>query len=291
VPSNSTASTIYSMSRTAWVCALGAMLLWALFATLVRYAGAAPPLLLTGVALCCGSLASVHRWREWRVAAPVFAFGVASLFVYHACLVAAFRLAPIAEANLLNYLWPLLIVVLAAYGPAGSGLQPRQLLGCMIAFAGCAIVIAPSSSAVSGAHLGTHLGGYALALLAALCWAVYSVAPAYMAAYSSWATGGFCLGAGLLALGAHVLFEAPYRPSAGEWMGMAAIGIGPLGLSFVLWDHAMRAGSASTIGSLSYLTPVLSTLSLAVAGAVGGGAGWRLAPALLLVLAGVRLTR
>lgn len=260
-------------------------MLWALFATLVRQAGDAPPLLLTGIALCCGSLASVHKWREWRVAAPVFGFGAASLFLYHACLVAAFRLAPIAEANLLNYLWPLLIVVLAAYGPAGSGLLPRQLAGCAIGFAGCAVAIAPAPSGLSGAHLA----GYALALLAALCWAVYSVAPARMASYSSWATGGFCLGAGLLALGAHLLFEAPYRPSALELTGMAAIGIGPLGLSFVLWDRAMRVGRASTIGSLSYLTPVLSTLSLAVAGALDAGAAWRLVPALVLVAAGVRL--
>ena len=275
------------MSRTAWGCALGAILLWALFATLVRYAGAAPPLLLTGVALCCGSVASVHRWREWRVPAPVFGFGVASLFLYHACLVAAFRMAPIAEANLLNYLWPLLIVVLAAYGPAGTGLLPRQLAGCVIAFAGCGIVIAPSAAGLSSGHLG----GYTLALFAALCWAVYSIAPGYMAAYSSWATGGFCLGAGLLALGAHFLFEGPYRPTAGEWAGMAAIGIGPLGLSFVLWDRAMRAGNASTIGSLSYLTPVLSTLLLAMTGAFAGSAGWRLLPALLLVMGGVRLAR
>lgn len=275
------------MSRTAWTCALGAILLWALFATLVRFAGAAPPLLLTGVALCCGSFASVHRWREWRVPAPVFGFGVASLFLYHACLVAAFGMAPIAEANLLNYLWPLLIVALSAYGPAGTGLLPRQFAGCVIAFAGCAVVIAPSASGLSGGHLG----GYALALVAALCWAVYSVAPGYMAAYSSWATGGFCLGAGLLALGAHFLFEASYRPTAREWAGMAAIGIGPLGLSFVLWDRAMRAGNASTIGSLSYLTPVLSTLSLAVTGALAGGAGWRLIPALLLIMGGVRLAR
>ncbi|CAH0146987.1 hypothetical protein SRABI118_00431 [Massilia sp. Bi118] len=275
------------MSRTAWTCALGAILLWALFATLVRHAGDAPPLLLTGVALCCGSAASAHRWRAWRVPAPVFGFGVASLFLYHACLVAAFHIAPIAQANLLNYLWPLLIVVLAAYGPAGQGLLPRQLAGCALAFAGCAVVIAPASAGLSSAHLG----GYALALLAALCWAVYSVAPGYMAAYSSWATGGFCLGAGLLALLAHFLFETAYHPSAGEWMGMAMIGLGPLGLSFVLWDRAMRTGRASTIGSLSYLTPVLSTLSLAVTGAVEGGAWWRLAPALLLVMGGVRLTR
>jgi drug/metabolite transporter (DMT)-like permease len=275
------------MSKTAWTCALGAILLWALFATLVRFAGDAPPLLLTGIALCCGSLASVHRWREWRVPAATFAFGVASLFLYHVCLVAAFRLAPIAEANLLNYLWPLLIVVLAGCGPAGTGLRAGQIVGCAIAFAGCAIVIAPSGASLSS----SHLAGYALAVLAALAWAVYSVAPRSMEAYSSWATGGFCLGAGLLALVGHACFEAPYTASSAELAGMAAIGIGPLGLSFVLWDRAMRVGRASTIGSLSYLTPVLSTLGLAVSGAVADSAWVRLAPALLLVLTGVRLTR
>jgi drug/metabolite transporter (DMT)-like permease len=201
--------------------------------------------------------------------------------------VAAFRLAPIAEANLLNYLWPLLIVVLAARGPGGTGLRGRQLAGCAIAFAGGALVIAPSASTLSAAHLA----GYALAVFAAFTWAVYSLLPARLPAYSSWATGGFCLGAGVLALAAHGLFEAPYRPTGPELAGMAAIGAGPLGLAFVLWDRAMRTGSASTIGSLSYLTPVLSTLALAVTGAVTNAAWWRLGPALLLVVAGVRLTR
>lgn len=279
------------MTRSAWACALGAILLWSLFATLVRLAGDAPPLLLTGVALCCGGLASAHRWREWRVPAAVLAFGVTGLFVYHASLVAAFRLAPIAEANLLNYLWPLLIVVLA---PRDAALRPRQLAGCAIAFAGGALVIAPSAALTAdhpGAHLAAHLAGFALAVLAAFTWAAYSLLPARLPAYSSWATGGFCLGAGLLALAAHALFEAPYRPAALELAGMAAIGAGPLGLAFVLWDRAMRTGRAATIGSLSYLTPVLSTLALAVTGAVAGGTWWRLGPALLLVVAGVRLSR
>ena len=122
-----------------------------------------------------------------------------------------------------------------------------------------ALVIAPSASTLSAAHLA----GYALAVFAAFTWAVYSLLPARLPAYSSWATGGFCLGAGLLALVAHWLFEAPYRPPGVELAGMAAIGLGPLGLAFVLWDRAMRTGRASTIGSLSYLTPVLSTLALA----------------------------
>lgn len=270
------------MSKIAWASAAGAIALWSLFATLVRHAGQTPPLLLTGIALCCGSLASVHRWRQWRVPGATFAFGAGSLFVYHAALIAAFGLAPIAQANLVNYLWPILIVLLAA-----RSLKPAQLIGCATAFAGCALAIAPSASG----FVPRHLIGYGLAALAALTWAWYSLGPRSMPPFSSWATGGFCAGAGVAALLAHGLFEAAYAPSATELAFIAAIGIGPLGLSFVLWDHAMRHGSAAKIGSLSYLTPILSTGALAFAGAVEANAWWRLAPALLLVIAGVRLAR
>ena len=273
------------MSKAAWACTLGAILMWAIFATLVRHVGSAPPLYLTGVALCCGSLASIYHWRQWRVPAPTYAFGAGCLFIYHVCLVAAFRYAPIAGANLVNYLWPMLIVILAARRTEG-GLRPIQLLGCAIAFAGCALAIAPTT----WSYAPLHLAGYTLAAVAALSWAAYSVGPRGLQADSSWATGGFCLGAGVLALLGHALFEAPYTPSIAEFGWIVAIGIGPLGMSFVLWNRAMRLGSASTIGSLSYLTPILSTLALAWAGAIPQDAWLRLGPALLLVIAGVRLT-
>jgi len=274
------------LKKTGELDALGAIMLWALFATLVRHVGQTPPLLLTGIALCCGSLASVHRWRDWRVPPATFAFGAGCLFVYHAALVAAFGLAPIAQANLINYLWPILLVLLGARRPGGA-LQPVQLAGCAAAFLGCVVAIAPSAASFDP----RHLAGYALAALAALTWAWYSLGPRCMAPFSAWATGGFCAGAGVAALLAHALFEAPYRPAAAELLSIAAIGIGPLGLSFVLWNRAMRHGSASRIGSLCYLTPILSTGALGVAGAIDPGAWWRLLPALALVIAGARLAR
>jgi len=40
--------------------------------------------------------------------------GVGGLFGYHALFFAAMAHAPAAEANLLNYMWPLLIVLLSA---------------------------------------------------------------------------------------------------------------------------------------------------------------------------------
>jgi drug/metabolite transporter (DMT)-like permease len=70
--------------------------------------------LLTGVALSSGSVTCLLRAREWRLPLRTMAFGNICLFVYHVSLMMAFRRAPIAEANLINYLWPLLLVLLGS---------------------------------------------------------------------------------------------------------------------------------------------------------------------------------
>ena len=52
------------------------------------------------------------QWRQWRVPLPTLLLGIGGLFGFHFLLFLALRLAPPVEANLVNYLWPLLIVVL-----------------------------------------------------------------------------------------------------------------------------------------------------------------------------------
>ena len=67
---------------------------------------------------------------------------------------------------------------------------------------------------------------------------------------------------GLLALVCHVLLEPATSLSARDVALIAALGLGPLGGAFFLWDRALKLGDARHIGVLSYLTPLLSTLLL-----------------------------
>ncbi|KAI3592548.1 Permease of the drug/metabolite transporter (DMT) superfamily [Cupriavidus sp. U2] len=281
------------MRRAAWLCAAGAILLWASFATLVSHAPDVPPLLLTGLALCLGSATSLHRVREWRVPPRTLAFGVTCLFVYNAGLVMAFRLAPIAQANLINYLWPLILVLLGTTIWRGIDCITK-VAGALLGFSGCIVAITAGSGAGAfgagaGGPDGTHMAGYALALLAAIVWAVYSLGARWLPPFSSWAVGGFCLGAGLLAIASHLLIEPRFVPSASDLAWVAAIGLGPLGISFVLWDYAMRHGNAAQIGILGYGTPVLSLLCLALAGKVTERDGSMIFLACALIVAGVTL--
>jgi drug/metabolite transporter (DMT)-like permease len=272
------------MNLVSWLCAAGAIILWASFATLVSYAPHVPPLLLTGVALSLGSLMCLVRAREWRVPLRTMAFGTVCLFVYHVSLVMAFRLAPIAEANLINYLWPLLLVLLGTSMRRGTDCAAK-IAGAMLGFGGCAVAIASSSGSL--AFSMTHCVGYAMALLAAIVWAVYSLGARWLPPFSSWAVGGFCLGAGLLAIASHLLLEPRFTPSGSDWMWMTVIGLGPLGISFMLWDRALRHGNSSQIGILAYSTPVLSMLGLALAGKVTDRDWSTIFLACTLIVAGV----
>lgn len=274
------------MTLAAWLGATGAIVLWASFATLVSRAPDVPPLLLTGLALCAGSLTCVHRLRDWRVPLRTLAFGVACLFVYNAGLVMAFRLAPIAEANLINYLWPLILVLLGT--PVWRGADGvAKIAGALLGFGGCivAILSGPGDVAFSPAYAA----GYAMALLAAVVWAVYSLGARWLPPFSSWAVGGFCLGAGLLAIASHLVLEPPAALPLASLGWVLAIGLGPLGIAFVLWDYAMRHGNAAQIGVLGYGTPVLSMLGLALAGHVRDRDWSMVFLACTLIVAGVAL--
>ena len=97
--------------------ALGAILLWASLATLGLRLSHLPPFWLTGVALLMGSVIAVplsgFDFSQWRVPLRTLALGVYGLFGFHFLLFIALRHAPPVQANLVNYLWPLGMVVLA----------------------------------------------------------------------------------------------------------------------------------------------------------------------------------
>jgi drug/metabolite transporter (DMT)-like permease len=109
--------------------------------------------------------------------------------------------------------------------------------------------------------------GYAAALGCALVWSSYSVLNRRFAGVPSEAMIGVCGAVALLGLGTHLMFEpAPVWPEGGEWLALAAMGIGPLGLAFLAWDHGTKHGELPVLGTLAYGAPVLSTLLLVLLG-------------------------
>lgn len=216
-----------------------------------------PPFLLTGLALVIGSLPAWPLVRQWRVPASTVALGVYGLFGFHFLLFVALRHAPPLEANLVNYLWPLLIVVLAPLLLPGVRLRAVHVLAALAGFAGAVLAIA------GGRDLDGGLAwGYLPALGSAFIWATYSLGTRRVAPFPTAAVGLFGLVSGLLSLACHALLEPAVSLSLRDLALVVAMGLGPLGAAFYLWDRALKTGDARRIGILSYLTPLASTLML-----------------------------
>lgn len=274
--------------HTPTLCALAAIALWSVLATLGVALGHLPPFLLTGLALLVGSALSLPLvWRRpsvWRVPLPTLALGVYGLFGFHFLLFVALRHAPSVEANLVNYLWPLLIVVLAPWLLPGLAWSGRHLFGALLGLAGAALAILGGRSGASGSGFSW---GYLAAAGSAFIWATYSLGTRRVPAFSTAAVGLFASVSGLLALVCHAWLEPPVALTARDALLVLAMGIGPLGAAFYLWDLALKGGDPRTLGVLGYLTPLASTFLLLIA------TGRPLAPHLLvagaLILGGAGL--
>ena len=249
--------------------ALGAITLWSLLAAIGVALAHVPPFLLTGVALVIGSLPALpfalRDRRAWQVPATTLALGVYGLFGFHFLLFMALRLAPPVEANLVNYLWPLFMVLLAPLLLKGLRLRSVHVLAALLGFAGAAIAILGAGPArVESAGGGAW--GYLLALASALVWASYSLLTRRVPAFPTAAIGLFGLVSGVLSLLCHWALEPQVLLSPQDWLLVTVMGLGPLGAAFFLWDKALKLGDARQIGILSYLTPLASTALLVLLG-------------------------
>lgn len=276
--------------------ALGAIFLWSSLAPLAVLLARVPPFLLTGSGLLLGSLIALPlsggKLSSLRISLGTLALGLYGLFGYHFLLFMALRNAPPVQANLVNYLWPLGIVLMSPLFLPKLRLRPLHVAAAFMGFAGAALAIVggvPSGAAGAGAGLlsSGFAWGYIPALAAAFVWASYSLLTQRVAAFPTAAIGVFGLISGLLSLACHALLETPVRLTPSEWGLIAALGLGPLGAAFYLWDAALKRGDARQIGVLSFLTPLLSTLALLLvrgempSWSVAGAAGLILGAAVL----------
>jgi drug/metabolite transporter (DMT)-like permease len=257
-------------SRTATLIGLTAILMWSLLAVLTVATGRIPAFQLAAMTFAVGALTAIASW-VWRPRAfhalkqPLLAWivGVGGLFGYHALYFLALRLAPPAEAGLLNYLWPLLIVLFSSLLP-DERLKPHHIIGALLGLIGTVLLFAGNTSAQFERE---QIAGLAAAFVAAFVWAAYSVMSRRLQAVPTDAVAGFCLATALLAALAHGLLEVTVWPETlAQWLAVIALGVGPVGAAFYAWDIGMKRGDIRVLGAVSYATPLLSTAFLILAG-------------------------
>lgn len=252
-----------------------AVLLWAGLAALTALVGSVPPLQLAAMTFTIGTLVG-FGWSRFKgeslaVLAKVplasWCLGVYGLLAFHVCYFYALQAAPPLEASLIIYLWPLLIVLFAALLPARAGgrsLRWWHVAGALLGLTGTIFILLGGSHRI---ELGGTAAGYLAAIAAALIWSSYSVLSRLFVAVSSVPVIGSCAATATGALLLHFALETTVLPATiGAWLAIIALGVGPVGLAFYLWDEGMKRGDIRLLGVASYSTPLLSTLLLAALG-------------------------
>lgn len=242
-----------------------AVAMWALLALLTDASGQVPPFLLSAITFAIGTCVGLAARlvmpapaRSQKVPSQVWVIGIAGLFGYHFFYFLALRNAPPADAGLIAYMWPLLIVVFSALLP-GERLRWYHLAGALLGLAGTVLLITGGNRLTIEAQFTL---GYLAAIVCALTWSGYSVLSRFFGSIPTDSVGGFCAATAVLAALCHVIFETTIWPQGGEWLAVLALGLGPVGLAFFTWDHGVKRGDIKALGAFSYAAPLLSTLIL-----------------------------
>ncbi|MEY8842688.1 EamA family transporter, partial [Cribrihabitans sp. XS_ASV171] len=98
----------------------------------------------------------------------------------------------------------------------------------------------------------------------------------------------FCLASAAASWPLHLVFEETIWPQTMiSWASTLALGLGPVGLAFYVWDIGVKRGDIQLLGTSSYAAPLLSTLVLVLAGIATPS--WTLAIAAVLITGGAAL--
>ncbi|MBN2102972.1 DMT family transporter [bacterium] len=184
--------------------------------------------------------------------------GLLNPFLYYLVLFKAYDLLPASEAQPLNYTWPITLSIFS------SIIFKQRLHMRHIVALGCGLfgVLVISTRGHFGFHF-SHTTGMLLAVGSSVIWAVYWIGnmhedrPALQKMRMNFIFG-FCY------LFLYLFFRNNiYLPSYSGMICAIWIGLGEMGLTFVLWMRALElAPSAGSISHVVYLSPFLSLIFL-----------------------------
>src|SRR5258708_14597114 len=158
-------------SRAATLIGLTAILMWSLLAALTVATGKIPAFQLAAMTFAIGAVVGCLTWigrpdaiRALRQQPLAWVVGVGGLFGYHALYFLALRFAPPAEAGLLNYLWPLLIVLFSSLLP-GERLAPHHIIGALLGLAGTVLLLAGNIGGLAPGQIPGFIAAFAPAFV------------------------------------------------------------------------------------------------------------------------------
>lgn len=211
-------------------------------------------------------------------------FGFLNPFLYYMVLLHAYNGLPAQIAMVVNYLWPVVLVVLAV-PILGQKLTLGGISGILISFAGVALM-----ALLGKGTLKIDLFPLLLAFLSTLAWAVYWLLNTRSKGETnSVLTMNFLFGTVYLTVYG-VLTGQSFKPHIESLYWIVYVGVFEMGITYMMWNTALkRATSTAAVGSLIFLTPFLALIPISLV--VGEGIAPSTVAGLVLVTIGILVER
>lgn len=195
-----------------------------------------------------------------RQAAHSALLGLLNPFLYYTVLLQAYDLLKAQEAGTLNYIWPLVLVLLSI-PMLKQRITAGSILAIFISFAGIVLISFHPGTEDPAAAGSSRPLGIMLAVGSALFWALYwilnirdpreEVRKLFL---------NFCFGS--LYSGIYLVATEP--AGIPSWQGLAGstyLGVFEMGLTFVLWLNALKYSvTTAKVSNLIYLSPFISLI-------------------------------
>ncbi len=181
-------------------------------------------------------------------------------FFYYFSYWLSLKLIPASEAMMLNYIWPIMVVVFAI--PIfNEKLTVKKMLAVLLGFIGVVVIITKGD--FSEFRISNPLGA-SFALFAGVCWGLFSnlgrknkedINISYFVYFATMF---------LLSIPALLLLSKPVVPTQTSLWGILSLGIFNLAIAYFLWFKALNLGKTVGVASLAYLTPFASLVYIFV---------------------------
>ncbi len=253
------------------ILGLFAVLIWSFAALLATEITSIPPFELLSCEFALAFLVTLIRYSRSNIEAKKKFFNfskidltVASLIliVNQACYFSAFRYAAAAQVDLVNYLWPTILILLSSFLPKEK-FSIAYLISCGICMWGIYNLM-PTRGVID---LSTDsIFGLLLAFVAAVSWALHCLYTRYRKSSSANCISCAAGLAALFSIGIHLTYEVFIVPNLLEMTIMILLGVVQMGLAFYFWECSLKKGKVKVLALVSYSIPVFSILILVVFG-------------------------
>ena len=181
--------------------------------------------------------------------------GFIGIFGMGSAVFLALKLSTAVDVSIIMNSNPIFIVPLAIL--IGESITPLKFVGTIIGLLGCLLVINGSLTEF-GIINSEHLIGNLVALVSALCWAIYTI----MGKKIVRKHGGLTITSLNMIIGSVPLFILCISlgqlslPSLKEFLIIEYLAIFPTAIGFIFWYKALENIDANQLGPLQYLVPV-----------------------------------